>query len=71
MIGEALPGQERAAAAADIRQAGISSVAEYLPWLTDGVPDQEAEAIQRILPPPLHAAYRQEWKPNHDRASRW
>ena len=71
MIGEALSDQEWDAVTADIRQAGTSSVAEYLPWLTDGVTDQEAAAILRILPPPLHAAYRQEWKPGYDGVSHW
>lgn len=71
MIGEALSDEEWAVVTADIRQHGMSSVAEYLPWLTDSVSPQETEQIMGLLPPPLRIVYRQEWKPSYDGVRHW
>ena len=75
MIGEALSDREwRAVVAgihASVKSLRTSSVAEFVPWLTDGVPGRQAKAIGTILPPPVRLIYRWVWKPRYDRVSHW
>lgn len=71
MIREALTDEEWQQVNGAIRQAGMASVAEYLPWLTDGVPDADRDRILTLLPPPMRATYAQQWRPAYDRVSRW
>lgn len=71
MIGEALSAEEWAQVNAAIRQAGMASVAEYLPWLTDGVAEPERDRILTLLPPPLRATYAGQWRPAYEQVDRW
>jgi hemerythrin-like domain-containing protein len=72
LIGKMLTDAEWEQVMAGIRaSADVRFVAEYLPWLGDGVPAGELERIETLVPPPFRAAYRQEWKPAYSRTRRW
>jgi len=43
----------------------------YLPWLLDGRSPERAAPVIALLPPPLLAAYRDEWKPAYDALDPW
>jgi iron-sulfur cluster repair protein YtfE (RIC family) len=75
MIGEAMSDREWRAVVTGIHKSvksmKTSSVAEFVPWLTDGVPGWRAKTIVTILPPPVRLLYRWVWKPRYDRVSHW
>lgn len=71
MILQALSEEEWQQVNGAIRQAGMASVAQYLPWLTDGVADDERNRILTLLPPPLRATYEGQWRPEYDSVTRW
>lgn len=75
MVGEALTDQEWKAVVSGIHQLvkslKILSVADFVPWLTDGVSGEQEKTITTILPAPIRLVYRWAWKPRYDKVSRW
>jgi len=47
------------------------TVADFLPWLTEGHSAAAEKAIATVLPAPIRPVYRLIWKPRYDRATRW
>jgi hypothetical protein len=43
----------------------------YMPWLLNGASPQTLDAILGKLPPPLLAAYREQWAPRHASLDTW
>ena len=72
MIGEALSDAEWKAVVSDIRKATkLSSAAQFMPWLSDGVDARDEKTILSIMPPPARVVYRRIWKPKYTNVSRW
>jgi iron-sulfur cluster repair protein YtfE (RIC family) len=75
MVGEALSDREWRAVVAGIhkrvKSLGVLSVADFVPWLTDGVAAPQAKKITTIVPPPVRLLHRWVWKPRYDAVSRW
>jgi iron-sulfur cluster repair protein YtfE (RIC family) len=72
MIGEALSDAEWKAVVSDIRKATkLSSAAQFMPWLSEGVDAEGEKTILSIMPPPARVVYRRVWKPKYTNVSRW
>jgi iron-sulfur cluster repair protein YtfE (RIC family) len=66
MIGEALSDKEWRGVVSKIRKATkLSSAAEFLPWLTDGLDAAQERTVASIMPPPARVVYRRIWKPKY------
>lgn len=72
LIGEAISNEEWSRVVKDIRKATkLSSAAEFMPWLTDGVDREQSKTIASIMPPPARVVLNRVWKPKYDRVSHW
>jgi hypothetical protein len=52
-------------------QVGIEGGKKFMPWLLDGASSERKDRVLAQLPPPLLAAYRDEWQPAYDRVDHW
>lgn len=75
LIGEALSDREWRAVLAElhklVKSLRVLSVADFVPWLTDGVPGGSPELVAAVLPAPLRPVNRWVWQPRYHRVSRW
>ena len=72
MIGVALTDAEWKGVVSDIRKATkLSSAAQFMPWLSDGVSAADEKTILSIMPPPARVVYRRFWKPKYTSVSHW
>jgi iron-sulfur cluster repair protein YtfE (RIC family) len=75
MVAEVLSDREWQAVVRDIHRLVTSmdslTVADFLPWLTDGRSAPEEKAICTLVPAPIRPVYRLLWKPRYSRAARW
>lgn len=75
MVGEALSDREWRVAVKDIHGLVTSmeslTVADFVPWLTEGHSPSEEKAISTVVPPPIRPVYRLIWKPRYQRVTRW
>lgn len=53
------------------RKTGLRGAAEFLPWLLDGTPAEQAQAVLHRMPPPVRLVYRRIWQPRYARRDRW
>jgi hypothetical protein len=44
---------------------GADGAAEFFPWLLDGMPDERAQDVLGVLPPPLQTVYERVWRPQY------
>ena len=49
----------------------LGDAATYVPWLLEGADLGSAESFLARIPPPLAAAYRQQWAPAYASLTRW
>ena len=75
LVNEALSEREWRTAVGQIhalvKSIGSLSVADFVPWLTDGVSRSREAQITTILPAPIRPLYRWLWKPRYARTMRW
>jgi iron-sulfur cluster repair protein YtfE (RIC family) len=75
LVEEALSDREWRAVVRDIhglvRSMDSLTVADFLPWLTEGHSASAEKAISSVVPAPIRPVYRPIWKPRYDRAARW
>ncbi|GAB3969199.1 hypothetical protein GCM10029978_040060 [Actinoallomurus acanthiterrae] len=50
---------------------GLKGAAEFFPWLLDGAPDKDADAILKLMPAPARLMYRRMWVPKYSKERRW
>lgn len=53
------------------RKNGIRGAAQLFPWLLDGAPAEQIQAVLKRLPPPLRVVYRRIWQPRYARHDHW
>jgi iron-sulfur cluster repair protein YtfE (RIC family) len=75
LVEQALSDREWRAVVKDIHGLVTSmeslTVADFVPWLTDGRSPADEKAISTVVPAPVRPVYRLIWKPRYARASRW
>jgi iron-sulfur cluster repair protein YtfE (RIC family) len=75
LVAEVLPEKEWREVLAELHKfitsLGTLSTADFVPWLTEGTSDAQADRIATILPKPLRPVYRRVWRPRYEKASRW
>jgi hemerythrin-like domain-containing protein len=50
---------------------GLKGAADFFPWLLDGAPDKDADAILKLMPAPARMMYRRMWVPKYAKEQRW
>lgn len=56
---------------ANARNLGIGGVATYIPWVIDGVPEDERRQFLGAFPPPVRAAHGLVWQRSYRRKHLW
>lgn len=65
------PEQWQQAAKENRDMVGLKGAADFFPWLLDGAPDKDSEAVLKAIPAPARMMYRRVWVPKYSKEPRW